>query len=130
MFLSWVISGILGFVLGVLAGKNKGSLIDKAIRVYCYILQSAPSFWIALLVLVVFSVELGWFPVGLQYGYDCCAAWIFERLWHYRRSDIFRCAALRWGVDETDDGRSVLGCRRYSGSDYYICDCEERFQRA
>ena len=44
MFLSWVISGILGFVLGVLAGKNKGSLIDKAIRVYCYILQSAPSF--------------------------------------------------------------------------------------
>lgn len=65
MFASWVISGVLGFILGVLAGKNKDSWIDKIIRVYCYILQSAPSFWIGLLVLVVFSVELGWFPIGL-----------------------------------------------------------------
>ncbi|MCQ2971006.1 peptide/nickel transport system permease protein [Methanobrevibacter gottschalkii] len=65
MFLSWVVSGVLGFILGVLAGKNKGSWIDKCIRVYCYILQSAPTFWVALLVLVVFSIELGWFPVGL-----------------------------------------------------------------
>ncbi|AMK15655.1 ABC transporter permease [Methanobrevibacter olleyae] len=65
MFLSWIVSGVLGFILGVLAGKNKGSWIDKCVRVYCYILQSAPSFWIGLLVLVVFSVELGWFPVGL-----------------------------------------------------------------
>lgn len=65
MFLSWIVSGVFGFILGVLAGKNKGSWIDKCVKVYCYILQSAPSFWIGLLILVIFSVELGWFPIGL-----------------------------------------------------------------
>ena len=63
--ISWIISGILGFLLGVIAGKNKGSWIDKAIKVYCYILQSAPTFWIALIILMIFSVYLGWFPTGL-----------------------------------------------------------------
>ena len=40
-------------------------MIDKAIKVYCYILQSAPAFWIALVMLMVFSIYLGWFPSGL-----------------------------------------------------------------
>ena len=39
--------------------------IDKAIKVYCYILQSAPTFWIALIILMIFSIQLGWFPSGL-----------------------------------------------------------------
>ncbi|MBQ2665301.1 ABC transporter permease [Methanobrevibacter sp.] len=64
MAISWILSGILGFVLGVLAGKNKGSWIDKAVKVYCYAIQSAPSFWVGMLVLMVFSVYLGWFPIG------------------------------------------------------------------
>lgn len=65
MLFSWVFSGILGFVLGVVAGFKKDTVIDKAIKVYCYILQSAPTFWIALLFLMIFSVYLGWFPTGL-----------------------------------------------------------------
>ncbi|WP_423794431.1 ABC transporter permease [Methanobrevibacter boviskoreani] len=65
MFLSWLISGIFGFLLGVIAGKNKDTGIDKIIKVYCYILQSAPSFWIGLVILIIFGVELGWFPIGL-----------------------------------------------------------------
>ena len=64
MAISWIISGILGFLLGVIAGKNKGSWIDKAIKVYCYTIQSAPSFWVGMLILMVFSVYLGWFPIG------------------------------------------------------------------
>ena len=65
MFLSWLISGIFGFLLGVIAGKNKDTWIDKIIKVYCYILQSAPSFWIGLVILIIFGVELRWFPIGL-----------------------------------------------------------------
>ena len=64
MLISWILSGILGFLLGVVAGKNKGSLIDKAVKVYCYAIQSAPSFWVGMLVLMVFAVYLGWFPIG------------------------------------------------------------------
>ena len=65
MAISWIISCVLGFGLGILAGKNKNTWIDKVIKVYCYILQSAPSFWIGLVILIIFSVYLGWFPIGL-----------------------------------------------------------------
>lgn len=66
MLSSWILSGVLGFLLGVLAGKNQDSLIDEAVKVYCYILQSTPTFWIALLLLMIFSVYLGWFPIGMS----------------------------------------------------------------
>ena len=66
MAISWLLSGILGFLLGVVAGKNKGSWIDKAVKVYCYAIQSAPSFWVGMLILMVFAVYLGWFPIGLS----------------------------------------------------------------
>ena len=64
MAISWIVSGVLGFALGVVAGKNKGTWIDKAVKVYCYAIQSAPSFWVGMLILMVFSVYLGWFPIG------------------------------------------------------------------
>ncbi len=65
MITSWLFSGVLGFLLGVVAGFKKDTIIDKAIKVYCYILQSAPAFWIALVMLMIFSIYLGWFPSGL-----------------------------------------------------------------
>ena len=52
--------------LGVIAGAKEGSLADKAIKTYCYVLQSTPTFWIGLVLLMVFSVYLGWFPIGLS----------------------------------------------------------------
>lgn len=62
---SWLIGGIFGLLLGIVAGKNRDSWIDRAVKTYCYILQSAPSFWIGMLLLIIFAVYLGWFPVGL-----------------------------------------------------------------
>ncbi len=66
MATSWIISGIIGFGLGVIAGKNKGTWIDKIVKTYCYIIQSAPAFWVGMLVLMVFSVYLKWFPIGFS----------------------------------------------------------------
>ena len=64
MTISWLLSGIIGFLLGVVAGKNKGSWIDKGVKTYCYAIQSAPSFWVGMLILMVFAVYLKWFPIG------------------------------------------------------------------
>lgn len=63
---SWAISGALGFLLGVLAGARRGSAADRAVRGYCYLLSATPTFWLALVALMVFSVALGWFPVGFS----------------------------------------------------------------
>lgn len=65
MGVAWVLSGIIGFVLGTIAGINKGRWIDKVIKTACMIMISAPVFWIALVLIMVFSVWLGWFPIGL-----------------------------------------------------------------
>ena len=66
MVVSWIISGLVGFGLGVLAGAKEGTWIDKAIKTYSYVLQSSPTFWIGLVLLMLFSVYLGWFPIGLS----------------------------------------------------------------
>jgi len=66
MAAAWVISGILGFALGVVAGANKGRLIDRAVKAYCFVLASTPTFWLALVFLMVFAVWLGWFPLGFS----------------------------------------------------------------
>ncbi|MGL5315491.1 MAG: ABC transporter permease [Peptostreptococcaceae bacterium] len=65
MLVSWLISGILGFALGIISGVNEGKLIDKFIRGYCYILVSTPTFWLGILFIMIFSVQLKLLPVGL-----------------------------------------------------------------
>ncbi len=49
MIFAWLVSGLLGFVLGVIAGMNRGKWIDKLIKGYCLVISSTPAFWLALL---------------------------------------------------------------------------------
>lgn len=65
MFTAWLLSGVVGFILGIISAMNKDTWMDRWIKGYCYLLASTPTFWMGLLVLIVFSVWLGWFPVGL-----------------------------------------------------------------
>ncbi len=65
MGVAWVISGILGFLLGVIAGMGPGTWVDRIIQWYCFTLASTPTFWLGMLFLMIFAVWLGWFPVGL-----------------------------------------------------------------
>lgn len=71
---AWVVSGLLGLVLGVLAGMYRGRALDKAIKGYCFVLSSTPAFWLGLVFLIVFSVWLGWFPLGFSVPIGVAAA--------------------------------------------------------
>lgn len=62
---AWLLSGIVGFGLGVWAGMKQGTWVDNLIRWYSYTLASTPTFWLGLLFLIVFAVWLNWFPVGM-----------------------------------------------------------------
>lgn len=66
MACAWVISGVLGFAMGVVAGVYRGRLVDRLVKGYCYLLASVPTFWLGLVMLIVFSVWLGWFPFGFS----------------------------------------------------------------
>ena len=65
MITAWLLSGLIGFVMGVIAAMKKDTILDRMIKWYCYTLASTPTFWMGLLMLIVFAVWLGWFPVGL-----------------------------------------------------------------
>ena len=84
MLVAWCFSGIVGFLIGVLAGIYKGSLFDKIIKIFCLALQSAPTFWIGLLILSLFSVYLGWFPIGfaVPMGKLSLEITIWDRIYH------------------------------------------------
>ncbi|MDR2089175.1 MAG: ABC transporter permease [Clostridiales Family XIII bacterium] len=65
MMLAWAFSGALGYAAGIFAGMRRGGICDRAIKLFCLVLQSAPTFWLGLLILSFFSVKLGLFPFGL-----------------------------------------------------------------
>lgn len=81
---AWVVSGVLGFVLGIVSGVCRGSVLDRVVRAYCYLLSATPTFWLAIVLLMVFAVYLGWFPVGFSVPIGASAATVSlaDRLHH------------------------------------------------
>ncbi|MFB9327643.1 ABC transporter permease [Paenibacillus aurantiacus] len=65
MMIAWILSGLFGFAAGVVAAMHRETWLDRAIRWYCYMLSSTPTFWAGLLLLIVFTVWLPILPVGL-----------------------------------------------------------------
>ena len=84
MIFAWVLSGILGIVLGVIAGMNRGKTVDKGIKGYCLVISSTPTFWLALLLLMIFSVWLKLLPIGLSVpiGVEASGVTFADRIRH------------------------------------------------
>ncbi|HVR32565.1 MAG TPA: ABC transporter permease [Acidimicrobiia bacterium] len=57
-----VISATIAVVFGALAARRPGRLLDRAVLVYAAIAQATPAFWLAVVLVLVFSVRLRWFP--------------------------------------------------------------------
>ena len=84
MAVAWVLSGAIGGALGIMAGMFRGRWPDRLVRAYCFVLSSTPAFWLGLVALMVFSVRLGWFPLGFSVpiGVDAASVSLGERLHH------------------------------------------------
>jgi peptide/nickel transport system permease protein len=66
----------IGIPLGFIAAHRAGSFVDRSIVGWAVVGVSAPSFALALVLLYVFSVMLGWFPVyGVGEGF-------WDQVWH------------------------------------------------
>lgn len=55
---------LLGLSMGIAAALRRGGAADHALMVASFALVSAPQFVVGLLLLWVFAVQLGWFPIG------------------------------------------------------------------
>ena len=84
MGIAWLISGIVGFVLGIISGIKKGTWIDRLIKGYSLLLASTPTFWLALLFLMVFAVWLQVLPIGLSVpiGVEASGVTIWDKIQH------------------------------------------------
>ena len=54
----------LGSALGIVAGARPGSLRDRFLSIGSLALYAVPGFWLGLVLTVVFSVQLRWFPIS------------------------------------------------------------------
>ncbi len=55
---------LMGLTMGVVAALKRGTKVDNGLMIVSFLGVSAPQFVIGILLLYVFAVQLGWFPIG------------------------------------------------------------------
>lgn len=62
--LSMLISSSIGVFVGVISALKPGSLFDYSAMLIALLGRGMPEFWLALLLILLFSIKLGWLPAG------------------------------------------------------------------
>ncbi len=60
---STILSIVIGMVIGIVAAAKRGSVFDISAISFGFLGNSVPAFWLGLLMLLVFGVNLQWFPI-------------------------------------------------------------------
>ena len=61
---SFILSIAIAIPLGLAAAVRQRRLADYGINLFCFAGKSVPPFWLALMLILVFAVDLNWFPAG------------------------------------------------------------------
>jgi peptide/nickel transport system permease protein len=71
--LSMVLIFVIAIPIGVLSAVHRDSLFDKVTSVFVFVGFAIPTFWLALLLMILFGIDLGWLPISgirsLNYDY-------------------------------------------------------------
>ncbi len=84
--LALLLDALVGIALGIISAVKQYSLLDKSVTVGSLIVYSIPGFWLALMLVLVFSVNLGWLPTSqtrsLDYELLSWSEKLLDQLWH------------------------------------------------
>ena len=84
--LSMILIILVAIPIGVLSAVRQNSLFDKVTAVFVFIGFAVPTFWLALLLMILFGVHLGWLPISgirsLNYEYLPPLAALIDLLKH------------------------------------------------
>lgn len=64
MLAAFALALALGLPLGLLAAARRGGRLDAAINAFAFVSAAVPTFWLGLLLIVLFAVVLGWLPAS------------------------------------------------------------------
>ena len=78
---STVLSIVFGVILGVLAAHKRGGIFDSVSIVASLTTYSLPSFWMGMILLLIFSFQLHWFPSAGTIPAEWAMSWPAP-LWH------------------------------------------------
>lgn len=77
---------LIGIPLGVMSAVRRGSGLDRGVTLAALVVYAVPGFWLGLMLILVFSVGLGWLPTSQAMSFDYEQMSFFarlgDRLWH------------------------------------------------
>jgi peptide/nickel transport system permease protein len=84
--LSMILIFAVAIPLGVISAVRQDSLFDRATSVFVFVGFAIPTFWLALLLMILFGVHLGWLPISgirsLNYEYLPPGAALWDLIMH------------------------------------------------
>lgn len=93
---SLVIGVVIGVMIGVLAAVRRGSLFDNITRVAAVVFDAIPVFWLGLMLIFIFGVQLGWLPLQgrCRTTLDDSCPPVYERLNYLVLPTFILCSGL------------------------------------
>lgn len=70
-----LLAAAIGIPAGVISAVRRGKLSDVLIRITALVGQCMPGFWLGIMMMLLFSVKLGWLPTSAQTAQDGVGAW-------------------------------------------------------
>ncbi|HSG45726.1 MAG TPA: ABC transporter permease [Anaerolineales bacterium] len=104
-----IVGWLIGNTLGALAAYLKGGF-DKVIMPISIFVSNLPAFGMAVILLVIFAVNLDWFPTSGGYGYDL----IPNLSWNFVKSVIVHYQLPFWSIVLITIGGQAIGMRSMS----------------
>ncbi len=62
--LSIALASVVGVILGIISAVKQYSILDNTLTVTALMLSVIPGFWLGMMMILLFSIQLGWFPSG------------------------------------------------------------------
>jgi peptide/nickel transport system permease protein len=55
---------VVSLPLGILAAVREGTMLDRAVGIVALVGQAMPSFWLGLVLMIIFGLQLAWLPIS------------------------------------------------------------------
>lgn len=94
--------------VGVYSAARRDGVFDRLSTIFVFVGYSTPTFWLALLMMILFGVHLGWLPISGIQSIDVTGMGFFERLWDWARHLLLPVGISAFG--------GIAGLSRYARS--------------